>query len=118
METAGLMGDGDHLATHRDALYVGVEQGQEDGDPRDGLAAKPQFGRRRHRLQQAHLTVGGGDDQAGPGRGRPPRVPEEAGVRARRCQAQCAQPAMVAAGGRYRKATCDERQAGGMHGWD
>ena len=50
MELAGPVYDGEHLATDRGALHMGVEQRQEDADPQSRLGAEAELGEYRAAL--------------------------------------------------------------------
>ena len=97
---------------------MGVENRQEDADPRQRPVGQVQFGGRHRVFDEADQPVGGRDDHAGAGGRYAGRVAEERRVGARRQQAGVAQPPIAAARRGDREASADERQASGVHRGD
>ena len=114
-EQSRTMRDGDHLTAYRDALDMGVEDGQEDADPRQRPVGQVQLGGRHRLLDQADQPVGGRDHGAGAAGWHPGRMTKERGVGARRQQAGAAQPPVPSARGGNREAGADERQPSRVH---
>ena len=115
MEAAVAVYHREDLAADRNALGVGVQQGQKNADPDNRLGTDAEFRRWWRILDETDPPIGGRDDSAGAVWWSAGRMPEERRVSAGRRQSCPARPAVVAAEGGHDEPGGDKRKASRVH---